>query len=617
MSMCRISTIGLLQFVAVLTALFCLPLFSSSGWARDDICVTPMVHEGIAQLECWDGSAPIALSGDWHLDFRSDREDRQYDGLAQVPSKWRNLSPPVPITGQGVYRLTLRLSGPLSQQGLKLPRSNMARTVALIDETGGKRVLFDTGNTALSAKSIAPMRMPVIALPTLADNSQLVITVRNSSSVHGGIEDPIVIGPVEVLVRDENLQFIYASILATILAVFFIINSGLWIAGDRNSALILLSTISILSSFRLALVSGLLFEIFPQLTNEFEVATGWASFFGVACAGVYYFWFNYRKLVPKWLPIAVAVCSLIGVGLYLTRPLYEVQEFAVFYRPVLSILMLTLLVYLWHGMREADTVLKFTLAGSSVAVAAIVFDIMYYQVTQSHSLVSISSLGFLVFMATETLMMFRRYSYSISQSEDLAGELRALNASLELKIDERTVELASVNERLVSMAHTDELTGLANRRAFDRALHTEVARADRSGKSLVVGILDLDNLKEVNDEHGHLAGDAVLKGVANILNNSARTTDVSCRWGGDEFSILLPETSKEAAFVVCDRLREAISKQEVSIVSGIIKVTVSIGLAEYSKGQNIEEIIDDADTALYKSKQIGRNQVTGAWVLPS
>jgi diguanylate cyclase (GGDEF)-like protein len=275
--------------------------------------------------------------------------------------------------------------------------------------------------------------------------------------------------------------------------------------------------------------------------------------------------------------------------------------------------MVVLLGFLWSGAKNSSKELKYTLAGSSIAVVAMVAEMLIYQVTQYELVISISSLGFLTFMGSETVMMAQRYSHSILRSENLAAELRLLNSSLEMKIEERTVELASVNERLINMAHTDSLTGLANRRAFDDALRKEEARSNRSGRNLIIGMVDLDNFKEVNDQYGHRSGDDVLKGIARILNESVRTTDVTCRWGGDEFCVLFPETSREAAFMVTDRLRQAISREVFIAETGPVSVTASIGLAEYIPGLEVDDVIDAADTALYYSKKHGRNKVAVAW----
>jgi diguanylate cyclase (GGDEF)-like protein len=605
--------IGPVRAAASLLVLLSALVISEGAAAKNGPCPINVVIDGSAELACWDGASPIALTGGWYLDYEADSEDLTWSGLTHVPSVWQDMSPELPATGRGVYRLSLNVASPLEQLGLKLPDSNMARKVVLIDADGVEKVIYDSGNTGLADLSIAPMRMPVIAVPRIESGSTIVVTIRNSFSAHGGIEVPIIIGPMEELVRHEQALIIFAAIITAILFVFFVVNGGLWLAGDKDSVLIILSIVALLSSFRQAVVSGFLFDIFPNITNLFESGAGWYSFFGVAIAGSSYFRANYPQLLPRWVVASIVALTVVGVLLHMFQPLLVVQAFAMWYRPILAILMVILLGFLWSGAKGATRELKYTLAGSSFAVVSMVVEILIYQNTQYEMLISISSLGFLTFIATETVMMTQRYSHSILRSENLAAELRLLNSSLEGKIEERTVELASVNERLINMAHTDSLTGLANRRAFDEALRKEEARSNRSGRNLIIGIVDLDNFKEINDQFGHRTGDDVLKGIARILIESVRATDVTCRWGGDEFSVLFPETSREAAFLVTDRLRQAISQEEFVADSGLASVTASIGLAEYVPGLDVEDVIDAADMALYQSKKYGRDQVAVAW----
>jgi len=483
--------VSLVRVGIILIALCAIVFQPSTLRAADRACPENIVSEGIADLRCWTGTEPVSLKGQWGLEYQADRQSERFNGLALVPGLWRDMSPALPFSGRGVYAVSIQLEKPMEQLGLKLPLSNMARKVVLTNPDGKEFVVFDSGNTGSNMPSIAAMRMPIIALPKVESGSELTLIVSNSFSVHGGLEDDVWLGPLDVLSRDELILVIYAAMITTILMVFFIVNSGLWISGDRDSVLVMLGIIAALSAYRQALVSGLLFDVFPSLTNQFEAVTGWLSFFGVAMAGVYYFRFNYPNLVPQWLANGAVGVAIVGLIILVFQPLHIAQQFGAIYRPVLSIFMIILLGYLWTGFRHPSRELKFTLAGSSIAVAAMIIDIMYYQIIEYHPVVSISSLGFLVFMATETFMMTQRYSHSIRTSENLAAELRALNASLEYKIDERTVELAAVNERLVSMANTDALTGLANRRAFDEAVKREEARSKRSGRNLVVGLVDL------------------------------------------------------------------------------------------------------------------------------
>jgi diguanylate cyclase (GGDEF)-like protein/PAS domain S-box-containing protein len=153
-------------------------------------------------------------------------------------------------------------------------------------------------------------------------------------------------------------------------------------------------------------------------------------------------------------------------------------------------------------------------------------------------------------------------------------------------------------QRVEAMARTDDLTGLANRRAWDEELRREVERATRHGYELRVVMLDLDHFKVFNDTKGHQAGDAILREVGAVWRLAARVTDFVARYGGDEFALLLPVCTHEDATAVVDRLRAALPDG----------LTCSAGLANWDRKMSPDELIAQADAALYEAKGAGRNQ---------
>ena len=157
----------------------------------------------------------------------------------------------------------------------------------------------------------------------------------------------------------------------------------------------------------------------------------------------------------------------------------------------------------------------------------------------------------------------------------------------------------------------DQKTGLFNHQYFMQHLTKELDRANRFDRPLSIIMLDLDLLRNINNTYGHLAGDEVLIGIARILKQSVREYDVVARFGGEEFAIMLPETTIQQSFERAEIIRRAIQGTEFTIPTSVtpIKVTISLGLAEReSFTQTAEEIIHNADTALYHSKLSGRNQ---------
>jgi diguanylate cyclase (GGDEF)-like protein len=159
-------------------------------------------------------------------------------------------------------------------------------------------------------------------------------------------------------------------------------------------------------------------------------------------------------------------------------------------------------------------------------------------------------------------------------------------------------------------AFTDHLTGLANRRRFERQLQREAARTERYGHPFCLLLIDVDHFKEVNDAHGHEAGDEALRRVGNALQAGTRGIDTGARIGGDEFAVILPETNLARGLEVAERLCAAIRALEINAVGN---VTASIGLAELPEcARGCEDVMSAADAALYDAKHAGRDRVSAA-----
>lgn len=173
------------------------------------------------------------------------------------------------------------------------------------------------------------------------------------------------------------------------------------------------------------------------------------------------------------------------------------------------------------------------------------------------------------------------------------------------------LENARLHRMVERQALIDGLTGLANRRAATDALHAEAARAQRLETPLSVVLADLDGFKDVNDAHGHAVGDEVLRVFADVLRETLRESDVAGRWGGEEFLLLLPGADEEGAAQLADRVRVALATRAIASAPGL-RVTASFGVAEYAGQANTEQLVDAADSALYRAKRAGRDRVERA-----
>ena len=179
-----------------------------------------------------------------------------------------------------------------------------------------------------------------------------------------------------------------------------------------------------------------------------------------------------------------------------------------------------------------------------------------------------------------------------------------------------TIQRANVYSEVLKHATLDALTGLNNRRQFEIRLKQETAQSVRKNTDLCGLMLDIDYFKRVNDTYGHAAGDCVIRGIAEIISKTVREYDIACRYGGEEFFVLLPMAKIEDTLAVAQRIRQNIQNTKIDIreakVKGVpyLQVTASIGINYFDKKVTPEEFYQGADKALYQSKINGRNRVT-------
>ena len=165
-----------------------------------------------------------------------------------------------------------------------------------------------------------------------------------------------------------------------------------------------------------------------------------------------------------------------------------------------------------------------------------------------------------------------------------------------------------INE-LSELVSTDALTGLFNLRHFKTVLQAEMDRSKRSGIPTSLVMVDVDHFKAINDNYGHETGNLALKSLADILNSEVRTTDIVCRYGGEEFAMIFPETHLNLAVKVADRIRKQISSESIAVDGDEIKLTVSMGASVYMKFSVLDfnDFVASVDKYLYEAKQSGRN----------
>ena len=195
------------------------------------------------------------------------------------------------------------------------------------------------------------------------------------------------------------------------------------------------------------------------------------------------------------------------------------------------------------------------------------------------------------------------------------NENASTNASLREQLEEsqrQITELQSNLEVIRFESLTDELTTLANRKHFDQSIERALAQSDETGEPVALLITDIDRFKRFNDTFGHQTGDQVLRLVALAVKQNVKGQDIPCRYGGEEFAIILPRTQLQQAVTVAESIRKAVMSKELikrSTGENLGRITISIGVAVYKKGETISDLIERTDRCLYAAKDAGRNKV--------
>ncbi len=222
----------------------------------------------------------------------------------------------------------------------------------------------------------------------------------------------------------------------------------------------------------------------------------------------------------------------------------------------------------------------------------------------------------LAYAAPEPTEVLRTAVDQALESYREIAALTAANRQLERMLADRSRDLEEANLILDRLATTDPLTGIVNRRRFMDLASREVLRSKRSSAAISVILLDIDHLRQVNDQYGQATGDAVLLEVVNRIGLGLRTLDVLGRLGGEEFAILLPDAHLEGASVVAERLRDSIAATPMYAGDGRMTVTASLGVATLSSDETLDGLLHRADEALGTAKRDGRNRVVVAGMTP-
>jgi diguanylate cyclase (GGDEF)-like protein len=285
-------------------------------------------------------------------------------------------------------------------------------------------------------------------------------------------------------------------------------------------------------------------------------------------------------------------------------PVLEVCSFGAF-----MVYMAAYVTLVWYSWRPSDDLYRFATLPQWIPLIYVAAFLLF----EPRQALRLALAFFAMLLVPGGLCLLGRGATSI-QSDDMhvlldtyfsnAIYIALLAGGALLK--DRYIKAAALAEVLASVAHIDDLTGAFNRRHLDQALRQAIEQAQRYERSIAVILLDVDSFKRINDTFGHAAGDQVLAGTASAIQQQLRTTDTFGRWGGEEFLVVAPETDREQAALLAERLRAVVAQQ---IYPQVGNVTASFGVATCRWEDTAESLVGRADAALYRAKLNGRNRI--------
>jgi diguanylate cyclase (GGDEF)-like protein len=553
---------------------------------------------------------PVPITGVWRFHSGDDLawaapdfDHGRWDNIL-VPRDWRRQGYEN-YSGMAWYRAEIgfdlsapELAADLHQLGVTIGRVHSAYEIY-----AGGELIGSSG--ALPPDPVSHhdrKRIYAIPLSAIDDNGRLMLAVRvwrepalGPASTSGMYEGDFLVGTVFDLTKEVWFDEVFIMILVIAYAVIGLYHLYLY---GRNRKIpeflwfgvtTLLVALYSLEVSQWKYVSGSLEWLPLEAHRKIEYGT----IYLLPAVGLQLVWSLLHFQPPRWVLFyqsGFVFFALVAVAI----PGTDIHVHTLFFWQLYVIpgLVGALLQVVWfaaNGHKEARTM---TL-GWALFLFAALNDILVAQgVVQNPRYLT---LGFAAVLLSMGLSLANRFTRMYS---DLDGEVR-----------DRTSELRKTNEKLSEAARLDTLTGLLNRRGFAEKIEVEIARAGRTQRNFVLLMADVDHFKAFNDQHGHACGDFVLRETADLLRAQLRDVDTIARWGGEEFIFLLPETSLDGGAVLAEKLRAVLEGTKFNYDGIILSLTITLGVAQFRKGLDLDGCLALADAALYKGKQEGRNRI--------
>jgi len=595
----------------------------SSGNDFSTIAAPPALIGGKVDLSDWSliEHDSYKLRGEWNFYYNKfiDPDSiftfaNQPNGLIAVPGPWDNYiysNEPIGGFGIGTYHAQLILNAKDVNKNLAL-RVNSFSTAARIFINGVE--IGQAGYLADSRVAMQPEYYPMI-LDFTVDRPQVDIVIQVSNFYHkqGGFWAMATVGSENKIRQDNNFNLVVNLLIIGSLVIIGLYHMGMYSLRDYTRTPFYFGLFALTIGIRALLTGDIpIHHFFPDFPWWALIRLEYLTVY----LGIPLFMKFQQSLFPDDFPrrlarIILVVCLLFAATVILTPPWIFTRTLILFF----PISLIASIIYLYASIQSVlrkrigsriflfATVILFASFINDLLVSA---EIIFTSYTTTY--------GFLVFMIAQAFLLSYRFFNTLKTIENQERELRRNKDNLEGTVTARTVELQKVNRRLKALTRIDGLTGIANRRRLDNSLKVEFQRMKRSKKSLAVIMCDIDYFKKYNDNYGHLAGDECLQSVASTMKKCVnRPADLVARYGGEEFCVILPDTELTGAVQIAERIRSSIEKMAVphgySTTSEFVTISIGVAVAVPDENQAPKDILEVADSRLYKAKSDGRNRV--------
>ncbi len=529
-------------------------------------------------------------------------------GFLEVPGLWNGYGVDgKKLEGEGfaTFRLVILLPGGERLYGIKITEIESAYRLWV----NGKE-LVRGGVVGTSAEGMkASWKRNEVYFSMNADRAEVILQVSNFTHRKGGPEEVIKFGHGADIARNKYHRYGIELFLVGGIFIMGLYHCILYLLRRRDKSTLYFALFCFSVAAR-ALFGGekIFLDIFPCLNWGAAVTVEYLVLLSLLPFAALFF----HSIFTDEMSVTVvrgimAVIAVLMIAVIATPPSVFTFLVVPYELAVTAFGIYVIIVMIMAALRKKRGALVL-LAGSVCLFAAVISDILYNNllIDTGYLQAFSTAAGLFIFFLAQSGILAMRFSSAFDIAE-------TLSLDLERKVDERTAELREERNKLARIAIVDDLTELYNRRYSLEYLKSEFHRFNRYGAVFSVIVIDMDRFREVNETHGHLAGDDVLREVGIVLKTSTRVSDSCGRFGGEEFIVILPETVKEPAGAIGEKIRVRIESLVFTSESGRFSTTCSVVIVEASRNDDdFSTILQRADAALIRAKEQGGNRVVVA-----